>query len=398
MFMQGTLDLDRLGWAFNQALQRHDAFRTCFITDPADESRLLQSVMKSPAVGFEIIKVADRAAAERCCKDLESYEYNVFEGTTLKLVNYSWSSTDHLLVFAYHRLVGDGWTTEHLFVEAGRLYNGVQLDPPPSYADFAVRQRNDLVSGAAENDLSYWSTLFETLPVRLPMLDVPGKRISASPTWSEHETSARVNPMIAVRIKDRSRKHKTIPMHFYLAAFHVLLARLTTCTDVAIGVADTNRSTLTDQATMGFFASLLPVRLRYSPDDIFAETLIAVKDEMRGLSCTALYHSQSPLFQAVFDYKQGQAETGSIGRANIVESHLSRAGSPYDITLEMSDDPNKDPLIILKLQSERYAPSDADVVMDAYLAILSIFFQKPRTQGRGRPSGPRNQGESLSNG
>ncbi|OQE31496.1 hypothetical protein PENSTE_c001G10122 [Penicillium steckii] len=396
MFMQGTLDLNRLGWAFNQALQRHDAFRTSFITDPADESRLLQSVMKSPAVGFETIKVANKAEAEKCCKDLESYKYNLSEGKTLKVVIYSWSSTDHLLVFAYHRLVGDGWTTEHLFVEAGQLYNGVQLDAPPSYADFAVRQRNDLVSGSAKNDLSYWSTLFETLPVRLPMLDVPGKQISASPTWSEHETIARVNPMIAVRIKDRSRKHKTTPMHFYLAAFHVLLARLTTSTDVAIGVADTNRSTLTDQATMGFFASLLPVRLGYSPDDIFAETLIAVKDQMRG----ALLHSavpygailehlglsnpsstdpdsQSPLFQAVFDYKQGQAETGSIGQANIVESHLSRAGSPYDITLEMSDDPNKDPLIILKLQKERYAPSDAEVVMDAYLAILSIFSRNP---------------------
>ncbi|OBT71831.1 Hybrid PKS-NRPS [Pseudogymnoascus sp. 05NY08] len=333
MFMQGALDLNRLSWAFNQALQRHDAFRTSFVTNTADKSRPLQSVMKSPAVGFETIKVADRAAAERGFKDLERYEYNFSEGMTLKVVNYSWSFTDHLLVFAYHRLVGDGWTTEHLFVEAGQLYNGVQLDPPPSYADFAVRQRKDLVSGAAESDLSYWSTLFKTLPVRLPMLDVPG---------------------------NGSRPHQL------------------------------------DQATMGFFASLLPVRLRYSPDDIFAEALIAVKDEIRA----ALLHSAVPygailehlglpnpsaadpesqalLFQAVFDYKQGQAETGSIGRANIVESRTSRAGSPYDIILEMSDDSNKDPLVILKLQSERYASGDAEVVMDAYLSILSIFSRNP---------------------
>ncbi|CAI7584490.1 unnamed protein product [Penicillium manginii] len=70
--------------------------------------------------------------------------------------------------------------------------------------------------------------------------------------------------------------------------------------------------------------------------------------------------SQVPLFQAIFDYKQGQAESGSIGRANIVD-----------------DDPNKDPLIILKLQSERYASGDAEVVMDAYLSILSNFSRNP---------------------
>jgi hypothetical protein len=87
--------------------------------------------------------------------------------------------------------------------------------------------------------------------------------------------------------------------------------------------------------------------------------------------------SQAPLFQAIFDYKQGQAESGSIGRANIVESRTSWARTPYNIVLEMSDDPNKDPLIILKLQSERYASGDAEVVMDAYLSILSNFSRNP---------------------
>lgn len=65
------------------------------------------------------------------------------------------SLTDLLLIIAYHRLVGDGSTIEHLFVEAGQLYSGVQLEPVPSYADFTIRQRKHLASGELNKDLDY---------------------------------------------------------------------------------------------------------------------------------------------------------------------------------------------------------------------------------------------------
>jgi acyl carrier protein len=397
MYMQGPLNLNRLGWAFNQALQRNDAFRTCFIPDPEGSDQPIQYVMKSPRVHFEAVEVTDKAAADQGFKNLEGYKYDLSKGETLRIVDFHWSPTDHLLIIAYHRLVGDGWTTEHLFVEASKLYSGIQLEPAPSYADFAIRQRNQLESGGFSKDLDYWGGLFKNLPARLPALNVPEAKVNAIPTaWTEHEVSTRLNRMIAVRIKDRSRKHKVTPMHYYLASFHVLLGRLTGSGDVVIGVADANRPTLADQATMGYFATLLPVRLDYDSDKIFNEVLMATKEQMR----TALLHSaapyrailerlglpdpstedprsHAPLFQAVFDYKQGQAESGSIGEAKIVDSRTPRAGSPYDITLEMSDDPSKDPLITIKLQKGRYGLKDAEVAMDAYLSILSIFSRNP---------------------
>jgi non-ribosomal peptide synthetase component F len=188
-------------------------------------------------------------------------------------------------------------------------------------------------------------------------------------------------------------------MHYYLAAFHVLLARLAEANDsadITIGLADTNRQTLVDQSTMGFFANLLPIRLGYAPDQIFNEILSEVKEQVRA----ALVHSSvpymaildrlslpspdqndsashAPLFQAVFDYKQGQTESGTIGDASIVDSRTPRAGSPYDITLEMSDDPSKEPLVTIKLQKGLYEEKDAEVLMDAYLSIVSIFSRNP---------------------
>ncbi|KAL2195287.1 polyketide synthase [Corynascus similis CBS 632.67] len=346
MYMQGPLNLDRLSWAVKQVLQRHDAFRTAFVNGPADTGGPIQLIMESPRVAFETIQVADKAAADQGFTDLEGYHYDLDKGDTLKLVHYQWSPMDHLLIIAYHRLVGDGWTTEHLFVEIGQLYSGVKLGPAPNY----------LESGALAKDLSYWADLFKQSPARLPTLNVPEAKADSTPTaWAEHEVSARLNCMVSVRIKDRSRKHKATPMNYYLTSFQILLARLT-------GSADSNRSTLADQATMGYFANQLPVRLPYDADKTFHEALSEAKEQMRGalLHGAVPYgalldhlglpppssqdvHSHAPLFQAVFDYKQGQAESGNIGDTKIVDSRTPRAGSPYDITLEMSDDPTKAP-------------------------------------------------------
>jgi non-ribosomal peptide synthetase component F len=205
--------------------------------------------------------------------------------------------------------------------------------------------------------------------------------------------------MVAVRVKDRSHRHKVSPIHYYLAAFHVLLARVAEVSrnvDIIIGLADTNRQTLVDQNTMGFFANILPIRLGYAPDQIFNAILSGVKEQMHA----ALVHSSvpymaildrlglpspdqgagtshAPLFQAVFDYKQGQTENGTIGEASIVDSRTPRAGSPYDITLEMSDDRSKEPLVTIKAQKGRCEGKDAEVLMDAYLSIVSIFLRNP---------------------
>jgi hypothetical protein len=43
----------------------------------------------------------------------------------------------------------------------------------------------------------------------------------------------------------------------------------------------------------------------------------------------------------------------------------------------MSDDPNRDPLITIKLRSDKYSNADPEVVMDAYLSILSVFSRNP---------------------
>jgi hypothetical protein len=391
MYMQGPIDMSRLRLAVNTALQRHDIFRTSFVES---DGKPVQIVHTSPRVQFEAIQVDDKAAAEKSMQDLRTFDFDVTKADTVKFVNYYWTPTEHLLILAYHRLVGDGWTTERLFVEVGSLYQGMQLGPAPKYADYAARQRTEMEAERLSPGLGYWKSQYSSLPPTLPVMKVPGAQARTVPSWAYHEVSARLPPMVAVRIKDRARKHKTTPVNFYLTAYHVMLARLTGSSDLSIGVADANRPTATDQATMGYFANYLPLRLSYESTETFGATLVAVKESMReallhstvplGSILTALgipHASQdalhAPLVQALFDYKQGQAESGTLGGAKMVDSDVKRAGQPHDIVLEMSDDPTKDPLITVKLQTSLYGEQDAAVVLEAFVGILTFFSRNP---------------------
>ncbi|WQF82203.1 Putative Acyl transferase domain superfamily, Condensation domain, ancestral KRAB domain, thiolase [Colletotrichum destructivum] len=409
MFMKGAIDLERFSRSLKTVMRRYEIFRTAFDqgdSDDSDSDKIpQQTVLKHTNNKVQILQVSDRAAAEEVYQKLHETKYDIAGGDTLRLVDCHWGNDEHLLIVAYHRLVGDGSTTENLFVEAAKLYSDVPLKQPTvQFADLAAQQRKDLEEGRLDEDISFWSSMHSksSASAPLPLMqsltsdDAASSQESkgAAGIWHQHQAIGRLDPMVAFRIKDRSRKHKATPMQFYLAAYHVLLSRMTGSDDIAIGIADTNRSTMDELSAMGFFANLLPLRFgEFTSSNTFGEHLVSVKDSVRE----ALKHSRvpygvvhdrlgsdlptastgAPLFQAVFDYKQGQAESGAIGDAVMTEVIAARERTPYDVVLEMSDDPTKDPLITVKLQGSKYSPQGSRAFLDNYISLLSMFSMNP---------------------
>ena len=389
MYLKGYIDLERLSLSFRTLFERHEIFRTCF-PDTGDHLILpMQVIMKVPTLRFETSPVTDRAAAEQGFMDVDRERYDLAGGITLKVVDFTWAPDEHILVIAYNQLVCDGWTYERLFVELTQIYDGKELPPAPQYAEFATRQRMKYEHGRMDEDLTFWKVLHKTPLPFLPVMSLPQARSRRPPTWDQHVLKARLGSTSASRIKEASRRWKATPMQFYLAAYYVLLTRLSGENAISVGVADANRPDLDDLSTMGFFLNTLPLRLAYPLDYTFGEVLSKTKEQMRS----ALLHSRvpchiilehlgienttahAPLFQAVFDYKQGQAESGSIGGAHMAGVLASRPRTSYDITLEMSDDPTKDPLITFKLQSSIYGSDDVQTVMKSYVSTLTQVSQ-----------------------
>ncbi|OHE97136.1 beta-ketoacyl synthase domain-containing protein [Colletotrichum orchidophilum] len=393
VFMEGSLSTDKLAQAVTTAITRHETFRTAFRASDASAPTPQLHVLPAPTWGLRAVSVASRAEAEAALAKLQKEAYDLENGETFKIALFTWSPTAHLLVLAYHRLAGDGSTTENLVAELSQLYAGAVLPPAPQYTDFAVKQRALLASGAMDASIAYWTGLYTPLPAPLPLLPLPGVKSARGPvSWDQHTALSRLSAVLAFRIKERTKKLRTTPMTFYLATFAALLSNLSEQKEVSIGLADTNRSSVADLSTMGYFANLLPLRLRASSDS-FTATMESAKEAVRqAMAHSVVPHdviaarlglddavvspramTRAPLFQAVFDYRQGAAESGAVGGARIVEVVASRERTPYDVVVEMSDDPTRDPLVTVKLQSSVYGEGDAEVLLGRYVELLTAL-------------------------
>ncbi|OHW99116.1 beta-ketoacyl synthase domain-containing protein [Colletotrichum incanum] len=396
LLMEGHLDLEKLSRAVVSVFSRHEVFRTA-IRQSEEEGQTIQMVLTAPTSSLRCIEVPDQEAAESALKQLETEKYDLFSGEAVKVVDFHWAADRHLFVIAYHRLTGDGSTTDNLFVELAQLYDGVQLPAPPQYADFAIRQRSDKASGRMDADISYWKSMYATIPAVLPLLRLPQakQRRPEAVAWHQHTASIRLNGLVAQRVKEAARRLKASPMHFYLAAYKALLAHMTGQDDLVIGIADTNRSSIDDISTMGFFANMLPIRMDNHSGEKFDEVLADIKDRMRQAmlhsalpygvtleqlgfsgpqSSSARQMAHEPLVQAVFDYRQGErADSGKLGDASIVKVMVSRERTPHDVVLEMADDPSREPLLTVKLQSSLYGPQDPQAFLKAYGNVLKTL-------------------------
>ncbi|EFQ36481.1 beta-ketoacyl synthase domain-containing protein [Colletotrichum graminicola M1.001] len=389
VIMEGSLSTEKLAQAVTAAATRHDTFRTAFRPSESSPTPLLH-VLSAPTWGLHAVSVASRDEAEAELAKLQKEPYDLESGETFKTALFTWSPTSHLLVLAYHRLAGDGSTTENLVAELSQLYTDAVLPPAPQYTDFAVKQRNLLSSGGMDASIAYWTGLYTPVPAPLPLLPLPGAKSARGPvSWDQHTAMSRLSAVLAFRLKERTKKLRTTPMTFYLAAYAALLSDLSKQEQVSIGLADTNRSSVADLSTMGYFANLLPLRLTSS--GTFTATIESAKEAVRqALSHSVVPHdlissrlgldnvspqemTHAPLFQAVFDYRQGATESGTIGGASIVEVLASRECTPYDVVLEMSDDPTKDPLVTVKLQSSVYGEGDANVFLGRYIELLTAL-------------------------
>ncbi|KAI6353338.1 hypothetical protein MCOR25_009023 [Pyricularia grisea] len=403
MFLSGGIHVGRFSRAWNMVFARHETFRTAFVEA---DGTIMQEILSRPKVHLVVKHVTDRDEAVRCYEAMKTETYNLAAGNGVKLVLFRWGGDTSLLVYGYHRLVGDGSTTENLFAEAAQLYGGTRLPAPAlQYTQFAARQAADLAAGRLQDDVGYWTALFADGPPQpLPVLPLPHAtpgNAPGPPSWAHHTATLRLPESTALRVREVSRQFKASAVHLYLAALHVLLARAAETaggsSDICIGLSDTGRAGGTgDSAVMGFLANTLPLRLaEYAAGRPFSDEVGAAKDavasavlhsripypeilERLGLKGDGTTrHHVMPLFQAVFDYRQGATESGIIGEARIVDTLVSREAMPYDVSLDISDDPGRSPLLTLRLQTSLYGASDAEVFLREYASVVSTFVQNP---------------------
>ncbi|HET9228560.1 MAG TPA: amino acid adenylation domain-containing protein, partial [Thermoanaerobaculia bacterium] len=317
--IHGPLDAERLERALDEVVNRHEALRTRFEVVGGKPVPVVEPE-RSPLVRFSL------------------------EGRRLRL--------------AVHHLVCDEGSAAILLRELGALYRGEALPPVAfQYNDYADWQRR-WPAEYLDGQLAWWT---ERL-AGLPPLELPTDRPRpAVPSF--------LGGLVSGPIPALPRGGRTTPFIYLLAAWQILLHRLTGQTDVAVGSPASNRNRPELEGIVGLFVNNLVLRVDLSGDPAFSEAL----ERVRESAVSAYAHQDLPYERLPSGFQVGFSlqEPLALDLGQPVDVHTGT--SKFDLWLQVREG---------EARAEYASDLFDEATIQRWLGNLRVLLEGIRTEAR----------------
>lgn len=245
--------------AVQRVVDRQEVLRLSFL--PGKERRL-QLIRKEAAVNFTMRDVAAADGAperiEELAAEIFRQPFDLVQGPLYRVVDLRRAADDHVLVFAIHHAIADGWTlgvfVQELF--AAYLQEIMKTDEgapplPLSYTAWGAAERAHWQPAALAERLAFWKTnLAGTRRLwTAPITPGPAKR------WV-----TKIPPAVADHARALARRTGGTLYGVLLGAFQIAFAEWSGTEDIVVGTPVANRTRQNVRETMGYYSSIAPLR------------------------------------------------------------------------------------------------------------------------------------------
>ena len=351
----GQLDIPALERALNEIVRRHEVLRTTFDALDGEPVQLIAQTqqLELPLTDLRDLPPENREAETRRLVVQDALRpFDFARGPMMRASLLRLGEEEHVLSFAMHHIVSDGWSIGVLVHEFAALYTSFCSDRPSplaelpiQYADYAQWQREWLSGEVLAEQLSYWQRQLEGAP---PVLELPADR--PRPAVQSFHGAAEIFTLskdLSDGLKQLCQDEGVTMFMLLLAGFQTLLYRYTGQQDIVIGSPVAGRTQTTTEQLIGFFTNTLVLRTRLSARWSFRELLARV----RQTCVEALAHqdvpfeklveelgpersrSHSPLFQVVFASLNTPEEDLELPRLRVSSLDLGVTAALVDLTL-----------------------------------------------------------------
>ena len=369
-----ALDVDALRGAFQSLVDRHPCLRTTFVEIAGEP---VQQVADKAEVCFKCVDCRTWSQAELEIRLVEQSHlpFSLTKGPLFRTTLYARSENDYLLHVAVHHIVADYWSLTLLLDEVGELYQAhhCQVTPqlPPlehSYADFVEWQRESLFGSDGERLRDYWKV---ELSGELPPLSLPADH-ARPPVRTFHGSSLpfALDDRLKEKLKQFGAEQQTTFFTTLLAAFQILLYRLTSQEQIIVGCPVAGRSRAEFANSVGYFVNVLPLRADFQQRQTFSEFLSQVRRRVGKAFAHDLYPfplmveqagiardpAVPPLFQSMFVFQQtygrhsddfvrfalGQPQARvALGGLQLESVAIEQQTAQLDLTLTVGEGPDE---------------------------------------------------------
>jgi len=352
--LHGPLDADALRAALNALVERHETLRTTFGPDGEVQRVHPPRAVEVPWADFRAAAPDARAAeVEAWIREIVRRPFDLVAGPLVRFALAAVGHDEHLLVFASHHAVLDGWSFGVVWKDLGALYAAARAGrraelPPPADHAAAVRAQVAAVRGDAAAE-AYWLARFAD---GVPVLELPTDRPRPPVRGYAGERVERVmDGGLMHRLAEAGRPHGLTLFHTLLSAYFVWLSRLGGQDDLVIGTPAAGQAGRSGAAELvGYGINILPIRARVDASATFAEHARGVRRallgalEHQGFSFPRLVEtllrtrdpSRPPVFAAMLNLDR-EAEAGTLGDLRAAFEPVFTGGAKVDVRLAFTE-------------------------------------------------------------
>ena len=393
--LSGELNVDALDASLRDLANRHEVLRTRFVTVDSEPRQLIDEHANVDVRHVDVSASIDpEREAQQIAEDEVARPFDLTTGPLLRATCVRIADTEHLLVFAMHHIVLDGWSVGILLNEFIALYESHRSQTPHllpelpvQYADYAVWQRQWLADEVHDRQLAYWKGQLKGVEV----LELPTDRPRpAVQTLHGATVPFELPASLTGALQQLSRREGVTLFMTLLAGFNVLLSRYTGRLDLAVGSPVANRNRAEIEGLIGFFVNTLVLRSDLHGDPTFRDTLARV----RRICLDAYAHqdlpfeklveelqperdlSRSPLFQVMFslnDTSESDVQVPGL-RTSFVPLHTGT--SKFDLNLHLSERSGHI-AGVLEYNTDLFEPQTIQRVLTHYVTVLEAVAAEP---------------------
>ncbi|MBO1537085.1 non-ribosomal peptide synthetase [Pseudomonas sp. OA65] len=287
--LQGALDQAALKAALDRLVARHESLRTTFRREGEQPVQVIAPVDCGFSLVTHDLRHLSREQAEteaaHLSENAAAAPFDLLRGPLIRGTLLRLADDEHRLLITQHHIISDGWSIGILVKEFASLYlafSAGQPDPLPpltrQYADYAAWQRQHLDGERLAQQVEFWRAHLAGAPA---LLSLPTDRARPAVQSYRGETLGFDLPAsLSAAIVQFAQSRAATPFMTLMAAWAVLLARISGQQDLVIGTVAANRDRHDVQALIGFFVNTLALRVRLDANPTLDQVLQQVKELM----------------------------------------------------------------------------------------------------------------------
>nr|WP_295826072.1 non-ribosomal peptide synthetase [uncultured Azospirillum sp.] len=358
--LRGGLDAAALETALNAVAERHDILRTVYREDGDGRLWTVTLPLRPFRLGRHDLS-ARPADAQSLAEQLAAAPFDLERATPLRADLLRIAPDDHWLVVTLHHIAADGASIGLLMADVATAYRAARQGRlpdlpglPVQYADIAVWQAAWLDAGEAERQSAFWRDALTGAPARLSL---PGGESEGGDEAGEQTVI--LSPELSDRLKGLAAGEGCTPFVVLLAAYALLLGRMSGQDDLIVGIPVAGRRQPEAERLIGCFVNTLPLRLRLAPSQPFRDwlhevaRLAADAQDNQDLPLDAILEAgrpeqgAGPAVQVMFDHRPEPTTFNGLDGLEVEPLELPVRTAKFDLALAGSGRPDGSILVRL---------------------------------------------------